>query len=190
MRAGVATAVRPIKSPSISSDMGIEARRFVMQSLRVCLCRDPVPAASPVRDDPTFFGRGFCCICAFCHGFRDMMPWYAPVPISKGCARHLLPRCYGGPCRRGPGGDMHQGCLSRSNGDEACICGGHFMHWGYHPVPRSVEKARPCVPLEVALSGAGIASRFLPLIVLVGGPAGWQYPHLGCPIGTHWAWTM
>ena len=53
MCAGVATAARPITSPSISSDMGIEARRFVMQSLRVCLCRDPVPATSPVRDDPT-----------------------------------------------------------------------------------------------------------------------------------------
>ena len=53
MCAGVATAVRPIKSSGISSDMGIEARRFVMQSLRVCLCRDPVPATSPVRDDPT-----------------------------------------------------------------------------------------------------------------------------------------
>jgi len=91
----------------------------------------------------------------------------------------LLPRCYGGPCRRGPGGDMHQGCLSRSNGDEACICGGHFMHWGYHPVLTEVQKARPRLPPEVTLSGADIASRFPPLIVLVGGPAGWHYPHLG-----------
>ena len=57
------------------------------------------------------------------------------------------------------------------------------MHWGYHPAPRSVEKARPCLPLEVALSGADIASRFLPLIVLAGGPAGWHYPHLGL---SHW----
>ena len=60
---------------------------------------------------PTFFERGFCCTCTFCHGFRDMMPRYAPVPDWKGCARHLLPRCYGGPCRRGPSGDMHQVCL-------------------------------------------------------------------------------
>jgi hypothetical protein len=34
MCAGVAIAVRPIKNPSISSDVGIEARRFVMQFSR------------------------------------------------------------------------------------------------------------------------------------------------------------
>ena len=62
------------------------------------------------------------------------------------------------------------------------------MHWGYHPVPTSVQKARPCLPPEVTLSGADIASRFLPLIVLVGGPAGWCYPHLGL---SHWnTWGM